>query len=194
MLCGFCRDSRFYRSRCLISSGTKRRPWQAPNHSPQAAVDTTDSPKHYALAVRAVRRSDYLSDSSIPRALDASPPRFVAAPAAASAVSAGVLARRPTSRISQMSGGANEVHVRPSRSQRNPLCAYKAHSGIVWSVPTSVPKRGPMTIMRQPTPTKAPIKNGPEIINFGPVLGSPAALANRRLRPLGHLTADAKCT
>jgi hypothetical protein len=33
-------------------------------------------------------------------------------------------------------------------------------------------------------------KNGPEIVNFRPVLESPLALANRRLRPLGHLTAD----
>ena len=32
-------------------------------------------------------------------------------------------------------------------------------------------------------------RNGPEIVNFRPVLGFPAALANRRLRPLGHLTA-----
>ncbi len=97
---------------------------------------------------------------------------------------------RPTAHLAYQSNesGRDEVYVRPSRSQRNPLCAYKAHSGIVWSVPTSVPKRGPMTIMRQPTPTKVPIKNGPEIINFGPVLGSPAALANRRFRPLSHLT------
>jgi hypothetical protein len=32
-------------------------------------------------------------------------------------------------------------------------------------------------------------KNGPEIVNFRPVLESPATLANRRLQPLGHLTA-----
>jgi hypothetical protein len=53
----------------------------------------------------------------------------------------------------------------------------------------SVPKRGPKTIIRQPTPTKRPIKNGPEIDDFRPVLESRATLANRRLRPLGHLTA-----
>jgi len=38
------------------------------------------------------------------------------------------------------------------------------------SVPKSVPKRGPATIIRHPTPTKSPIKNGPEIVNFRPVL------------------------
>jgi hypothetical protein len=38
------------------------------------------------------------------------------------------------------------------------------------SVPTSVPKRLPRTIIRQPTPTNEPIKNGPEIIDFRPVL------------------------
>ena len=53
----------------------------------------------------------------------------------------------------------------------------------------SVPERGPRTILRQQTPTKFPLKNGPEIIDFRPVLGFPAALANRRLQPLGHLTA-----
>jgi hypothetical protein len=37
-------------------------------------------------------------------------------------------------------------------------------------VPTSVPKRGPRTIIRQPTPTKVRIKNGPEIVDFRPVL------------------------
>jgi hypothetical protein len=35
---------------------------------------------------------------------------------------------------------------------------------------SSVPKRGPRTIIQQPTPTKKPIKNGPEIIDFRPVL------------------------
>jgi hypothetical protein len=49
-------------------------------------------------------------------------------------------------------------------------CAQKAYIGIGSSVPTSVPKRGPRTIIRQPTPTKFPIKNGPEIVNFRPVL------------------------
>jgi hypothetical protein len=38
------------------------------------------------------------------------------------------------------------------------------------------------------------MKNGPEIVNFRPVLGFSAALANRRLKPLGHLTADGKYT
>jgi hypothetical protein len=36
-------------------------------------------------------------------------------------------------------------------------------------------------------------KNGPEIVNFRPVLESPLALANRRLQSLGHLTTQAKC-
>jgi hypothetical protein len=39
---------------------------------------------------------------------------------------------------------------------------------------------------RQPTFQQ---KTGLEIVNFRPVLGSPFALANRRLQPLGHLTA-----
>jgi hypothetical protein len=39
-----------------------------------------------------------------------------------------------------------------------------------WTVPKSVPKPGPRTIHRQPTPTNKPIKNGPEIVNFRPVL------------------------
>jgi hypothetical protein len=49
-------------------------------------------------------------------------------------------------------------------------CALKAHVGVGRSVPKSVPERGPATIIRQPTPTNHPIKNGPEIINFRPVL------------------------
>src|SRR4029453_13658541 len=74
------------------------------------------------------------------------------------------------------------------RLQSSTMCAHKAHVGVGLSVPKSVPKRLPRTIIRQPTPTKRPKKNGPEIINFRPVLGSPLALANRRLQPLGHLT------
>jgi hypothetical protein len=42
--------------------------------------------------------------------------------------------------------------------------------GINAAVPKSVPKRGPTTIIRQSTPTKKPIKNGPEIVDFRPVL------------------------
>ena len=42
--------------------------------------------------------------------------------------------------------------------------------------------------LRHPTPTNLPMKNGPEIIDFRPVLEVLAALANCRLRPLGHLT------
>jgi hypothetical protein len=74
------------------------------------------------------------------------------------------------------------------RAQRNLTCAYEAHIGIGRSVATSVPKRGPWTIIRQPTSAKFPMKNGPEIVDFRPVLEFSAALANRRLQPLGHLT------
>ena len=56
------------------------------------------------------------------------------------------------------------------RLQSSTMCAHKAHVGVGLSVPKSVPKRGPKTIIRQPTPTKRPIKNGPEIVNFRPVL------------------------
>jgi hypothetical protein len=49
----------------------------------------------------------------------------------------------------------------------------------------------PSGSQRQP---ESQIKNGPEIDDFRPVLELPVALANRRLRPLGHLTADCKCT
>jgi hypothetical protein len=51
-----------------------------------------------------------------------------------------------------------------------PAAAGRAHIGIDATVPRSVPKRGPTTILRQPTPTKLPIKNGPETVNFRPVL------------------------
>ena len=61
-------------------------------------------------------------------------------------------------------------------------------------MPTSVPKPGPTTIIRQPTATKLPKKDGSEIVNFRPVLRSRVTLANRRLQPLGHLTANAKYT
>jgi hypothetical protein len=38
--------------------------------------------------------------------------------------------------------------------RRTVTCAQKAHIGVDWSVPESVPERGPRTIIRQPTPTK----------------------------------------
>ena len=57
-----------------------------------------------------------------------------------------------------------------SSSQGNATCAREAHIAIVLSVPASVPKLGPRSIHRQPTPTKLPMKNGPEIVNFRPVL------------------------
>jgi hypothetical protein len=34
------------------------------------------------------------------------------------------------------------------------MCAHKAHAGVGRSVPKSVPKRSPATIIRQPTPTQ----------------------------------------
>ena len=43
-------------------------------------------------------------------------------------------------------------------------------TGIAKGVPKSVPKRGRKCINLQPTPTTKPTKNGPEIINFRPVL------------------------
>jgi hypothetical protein len=42
------------------------------------------------------------------------------------------------------------------------MCAQKGHIGVRSSVPASVPKLGPRSINRQPTPTKPPIRNGPE--------------------------------
>ena len=56
------------------------------------------------------------------------------------------------------------------RLQGSTMCARKAHVGVGRSVPQSVPKRGPATIIRHPTPTKFPIKNWPEIVNLRPVL------------------------
>lgn len=49
-------------------------------------------------------------------------------------------------------------------------CASKAHTGINCSVPTSVPKRGPTTILRQPMPPKFSIKKGLKSSDFRPLL------------------------
>jgi hypothetical protein len=68
-------------------------------------------------------------------------------------------------------------------------CVLNRHTLASAPVPAGVPELGARTIKRQPTPTNEPIKNGPEIVNFRPVLESRATLANRRLQPLGHLTA-----
>jgi hypothetical protein len=57
-----------------------------------------------------------------------------------------------------------------ARLEARSSSAQKAHIDISRIVPVSVPKRDPMTIIRQPMPTKRPIKNGPEIVNFRPVL------------------------
>lgn len=53
---------------------------------------------------------------------------------------------------------------------RSTTCAGKAHIGIGFSVPASVLKPSPRSINRQPTPTKVPMKKGPEIIDFRPSL------------------------
>jgi hypothetical protein len=49
-------------------------------------------------------------------------------------------------------------------------CAFEAYIGVDWSVPRIVPERDPKPVIRQPTPTTKPIENGPEIVNFRPVL------------------------
>jgi hypothetical protein len=58
------------------------------------------------------------------------------------------------------------------------------------TVSKTVPELDPILVIRNPTRTKLPKENGPEINDFRPVLELSAALANRRLQPLGHLTAD----
>src|SRR5260221_8742107 len=50
------------------------------------------------------------------------------------------------------------------RLQNNTMCAHKAHVGVG----LSVPKRGPKTIIRQPTPTKRPLKTGLKSSISGP--------------------------
>src|SRR4029450_4359975 len=42
----------------------------------------------------------------------------------------------------------------PALEVNHDVCAHEAHIGVVRYVPTSVPKRGPRNIIRQPTPTK----------------------------------------
>jgi hypothetical protein len=44
------------------------------------------------------------------------------------------------------------------RSQDSTTCACEAHSGIGQSVSKSVPKRGPRSVMRQPTIPTKPLK------------------------------------
>ena len=61
------------------------------------------------------------------------------------------------------------VEVLHCHSAQHNVC-LKAHIGVDSSVPASVPKPGPMSINRQPTPTKLPMENGPEIFDFRPVL------------------------
>jgi hypothetical protein len=66
---------------------------------------------------------------------------------------------------------------------------WNAHIGIV-ECARPLPKTDPPP----PNANHETITNGPEIVDFTPILEFVAALANRRLRPRGHLTADAKCT
>jgi hypothetical protein len=57
------------------------------------------------------------------------------------------------------------------KTRRDALLRYYfLNIGVTLNVPTNVPKRGPRTIIRQPTPTRKPINNGPEIDDFRPVL------------------------
>ena len=68
-------------------------------------------------------------------------------------------------------------------------CACWAHPVINAGVPRSVPNAVPCKSggsQRQPTCVP---ENRPEIDDLRPVLRSRATLANRRLQPLGHLTA-----
>jgi hypothetical protein len=46
----------------------------------------------------------------------------------------------------------------------------RRHISVGLGVPKSVPRLGPRTVKRQRTPTNESIKNGPEIVNFRPVL------------------------
>jgi hypothetical protein len=52
------------------------------------------------------------------------------------------------------------------------MCACKAHNGIAASVPSGVPKRGPTTIILQPTLTNVPIKTGLKSLISGPFCDS----------------------
>jgi hypothetical protein len=66
---------------------------------------------------------------------------------------------------------ANDVHntskeLRTVRTSRT--CASKAHIGVGGSVPGSVPKGGPTTILWQPTPTTTAMKTGLKSSVSGP--------------------------
>jgi hypothetical protein len=56
-------------------------------------------------------------------------------------------------------------------------------------VPKNVPGRGPILVQTQPTPTSYVRRSRPKIVDLRPDLESLFTLANRRLQPLGHLTA-----
>jgi hypothetical protein len=80
---------------------------------------------------------------------------------------------------------ATELIARDSRWRAAPT-----PDGITAAVPESVPGRSPTPVQQHPAPTKFVRKNRPEIREFRPVLRARVTLANRRLQPLGHLTAD----
>ena len=72
--------------------------------------------------------------------------------------------------------------------------ACQAHIGIGSSVPSSVPKRRPRTIIRQTTPTKPPMKKEP--CEFAVALGWPHADHGRAQQTVASavtLTASAGC-
>ena len=72
-------------------------------------------------------------------------------------------------------------------SASHDVCLRGTRWHRLWCARQCAQKR-PKSVIRRPTPTTKQIKNGPEIVNFRPVLRFLAALANRRLQPLGHLT------
>src|SRR5882672_7753277 len=59
------------------------------------------------------------------------------------------------------------------RLQDSTMCAHKAHVGVGRSVHKSVPRRGPIPVLRLPTATKLVRKNSPEIDDFRPILWFP---------------------
>jgi len=112
---------------------------------------------------------------------------------AATAVEPFSASRQTTTALKQRTADVDtpsldEREVIATFARRKMITCPAAHNGIGRSVPVSVPERGPKPVIRQSTTTTKSIHNGPEIIDFRPVLESPATLANRRFRPLSHLT------
>ena len=80
----------------------------------------------------------------------------------------------------------------PTRNDRLQHDVCKAHTGVRKTVSKNVPRRGPILVQTQPTPTSYVRRSRPEIVDLRPDLESLFTLANRRLQPLGHLTATRK--